>query len=145
MGATHVLDRHASEAEIGAKIKSIVGDELTSVYDAVNVGQDAQFGANFLSTTKPSRLVVCAGGDFDSSKVKGKKGGFERVMILAGSKFEPELAKSYWKELPKIIRDGALKATSYQVIDGLDVEKVNGVIKEYSEGKAVIKPQIHPH
>jgi len=143
MGATHVLDRHGSESAIGSQVHKVVGDDLQYVYDAVNVGQDAALGANFLSTTKPGRLVVIAGGDFDASKVQGKKGGFERKMVFAGPMSNPELGESYWKELPKMIENGVVKPTPYQVMEGLDAEKVNEVLKAYMEGRPVVKPTIH--
>jgi NADPH2:quinone reductase len=142
LGATHVIDRHLDEKEVEKQIGDIVGDDLQYVYDAVSVGQAAAFGARFLSSTKLGRLVVVAGGDFDASKVQGKKAGFERKMIYAGSHLSPELGKSYWRELPKMIVDGVVKPTAYEVIEGLDADKVNQVLKDYMEGKALIKPQI---
>jgi NADPH:quinone reductase len=143
LGATHVLDRHASDSELEAQVRRIVGNDLVYVYDAVNVGQGAEVGAKLLSSAKPGRLVVISGGDFDASRVKGKKGGFERKMVFSAPWMEPELAKSYWHHIPKLIEDGALKPTAYEVIEGLDAGKVNKVLKAYIDGKAVTKPQIH--
>jgi NADPH2:quinone reductase len=141
-GATHVLDRHLSTKVLQEKVRDIVGDDLVYVYDPINVGQDAEIGATFLSTSKPGRLVVCSGGDFDVSKVEGKKAGFERKMIFAAPWGEPELGKSYWDHVGKLIEDGDLKPTIYEEIVGLDAEKVNKVLEDYHEGKAVVKPQL---
>ncbi|TLD22568.1 alcohol dehydrogenase [Venturia nashicola] len=141
-GATHVLDRSLPVEELQARVKEIVGDDLIYVYDAVNPGQAAELGASFLSTSKPGRLVVITGGDFDASKVEGKKAGFVRKMVYAAVRDEPELGKSYWDNVGKLIENGDLKPTAYEEIVGLDAEKVNEVLKGYTEGKAVVKPQL---
>ncbi|KAE9968940.1 hypothetical protein BLS_005602 [Venturia inaequalis] len=124
------------------QVREIVGDDLIYVYDAVNPGQAAEIGASFLSTTKPGRLVVITGGDFDASKVEGKKAGFERKMVHAAVWAEPELGKSYWDNVGKLIENGDLKPIAYEEIVGLDAEKVNEALKGYTEGKAVVKPQL---
>lgn len=141
-GATHVLDRHLSAKELQSQVQAIVGDDLIYVYDAVNPGQAAEIGASFLSTSKPGKLVVITGGEFDASKVKGKKAGFERKMIFAAPWAEVELGKSYWQNIGKLISKGDLKPTAYEEIVGLDAGSVNKVLKEYIEGKAVVKPQL---
>lgn len=141
-GATHVLDRSLPAEKLQEQAREIVGDDLIYVYDAVNPGQAAEIGASFLSTTKPGRLLVITGGDFDASKVEGKKAGFERKMIHASVWAEPELGKSYWDNVGKLIENGDLKPTAYEEIVGLDAEKVNEALKGYTEGKAVVKPQL---
>jgi NADPH2:quinone reductase len=141
LGATHVLDRYLAEQELERQAQAIVGDDLQYVYDVVDVGQKAEIGARLLSTSKPGKLVVIAGGDFDSSKVSGKKAGFERKMVFAGP--EPVLGKSYWKELPNMIGDKVIKPTAFETIEGLDVDKVNAALKAYHEGRNVVKPQLH--
>lgn len=141
LGATHVVDRHDSEVE--QRIREIVGDELTLAYDTVNVGQEQEFGAKFLSSYKKGMLVTISGGDFDAAKVKGKNGGFERRTLFAEPSLTPELGKEYWKYLPQIIEQGNLSPTPYSVIEGLDAEKVNAVIADYNAGKPVVKPHIH--
>lgn len=141
-GATHVLDRHLSAVELQARVRDVVGDELVYVFDAVNTGQAAEIGASFLSSSKAGRLVVICGGDFDASKVEGKKAGFERRRIFAAPWMEAELGKSYWDNVGKLILDGDLKPTAYEEIVGLDAEKVNQALKAYQEGKAVVKPQL---
>jgi NADPH2:quinone reductase len=141
-GATHILDRHLPATELEAQVKSVVGDDLVYVYDAVNPGQAAEIGASFLSTSKPGKLVVITGGEFDASKVEGKKAGFERKMIFATPWIDSALGKSYWENLGKLIADGDLKPTAYEEIVGLDAGKVNEALKSYIEGKAVVKPQL---
>jgi NADPH2:quinone reductase len=143
LGATHIIDRHLDEKEIESQIHDIVGDDLQYVYDAVNVGQAQEVGARSLSSSKPGKLISISGGDFDESAVPGKKAGFVRKGIYAGTQSSPELINSYWAALPKLIVDGVLKPTPYSVIDGLDVDKVNQVLKDYQDGKHVVKPQIH--
>lgn len=141
-GATHVLDRSLPAKELQAQVQEIVGDDLIYVYDAVNPGQAAEIGASFLSTSKPGRFVVITGGDFDASKVEGKKAGFERKMVHAATWAEPALGKSYWDHVGKLIENGNLKPTAYEEIVGLDAEKVNQALKGYNKGKAVVKPQL---
>lgn len=141
-GATHVLDRSLPAKELQAQVEGIVGDDLIYVYDTVNVGQAAEIGASFLSTTKPGRLVVITGGDFDASKVEGKKAGFERKMVYAATWAEPALGKNYWDHVGELIENGDLKPTAYEEIVGLNAEKVNQALEDYNEGKAVVKPQL---
>jgi NADPH2:quinone reductase len=143
LGATHVVDRHLKDEELNRQIKDIVGDDLEYVFDCVNVGQAAEVGAKLLSSTKPGKLIVIAGGDFDASKIGEKTGRFERKMVYAGSQSNPELGKSYWSALPKMIVDGVITQTPYSVIEGLDADKVTEVMNDYKDGKAVVKPQLH--
>jgi NADPH2:quinone reductase len=140
LGATHVIDRHGTDEEIEKQVRDIVGDDLVYTFDAVNAGQQQAIGARLLSNTKPSTLVTICGGDLDKSLLPKKP--FEKKPIIAMPFSEPELAKSYWDTLPNLIVKGIHKPTPHQVIQGLDVEKVNQVLDEYSQGRAIIKPQI---
>lgn len=143
LGATHVVDRNGGDEVVEREVRDVVGDELTLVFDAVNVGQDQEIGARFLSTYKKGTLVVVAGGAFDASRVKGKNAGFERKMMMAEPSLAPKLVREYWERLPRIIEEGHLSPTPYSMIQGLDAEKVNAVIADYNTGRPVVKPHIH--
>jgi NADPH2:quinone reductase len=142
LGATHVLDRHLDEEELEVQMKDIVGDDLQYVYDTVNSGPAVEIGARMLSSTKPGKLITSSGGDFDKNAIKGKKAGFVRKLIYAGTQSNPALTTSYWTALPKLIADGVIKPSAYSVIEGLDAQKVNQALKDYEEGNPVVKPQV---
>jgi NADPH:quinone reductase len=142
LGATHILDRRLSEYELDEQVRAIVGDDLIYVYDAVNEGPALKLGARFLSRTKPGILVSAAGGDFDPALASGKEFVRKQIYTVAVGA-QPEYAKNYWNNVGKMIVDGVLKPTPYSVIQGLDAEKVNDVLRDYRDGKAVVKPHLH--
>lgn len=90
--------------------------------------------------------MVISGGDFDASKVEGKRAAFGRKMVHAATWAESELGKSHPDNVGMLMGNGDLKPIPYEGIYegivGLDAEKVNGALKGYAEGKAVVKLQL---
>lgn len=139
-GATHFIDRHASDVE--AQVRNIVGDGLIHALDAVNV--DHTLGVSVLSNTKKGALVCLVPGKVDEEKIGKKQMGFEDKFSQGISHNQPELAKKFWKWLPVWMREGKVKSTGWTVLEGLDAEKVNVVLDEYRDGNWPSK-QVHVH
>lgn len=145
LGATHVIDRHASNDEIEGQVREIVGDELIYVVDCIGSGDGGQtLGAKLLSNSKKGTLVcLIHAGSVDDSKIGTKKAGYEMKKIIAAPRLFPAFAVRFWRHLPQWIEEGRLKPTTFSVIDGLDAEKVNAAFDAYRDGRAPVKPHVH--
>ncbi|KAL6720623.1 hypothetical protein ACLMJK_002548 [Lecanora helva] len=139
-GATHVLDRHAKDIE--AQIQNLVGDELIYSFDAVNV--DHTLGVSILSNTKKGTLACIVPKMAPMGEVGEKKAGFDDKFTQGQSHNQPELGKKFWQCLPGWMEKGKIKSTGWDVLQGLDADKVNEVLDRYRDGKEV-KKQVHVH
>ncbi|KAI9776216.1 MAG: hypothetical protein M1839_000537 [Geoglossum umbratile] len=139
-GATHVLDRHAPD--IDAQIRAVVGDDLIYAFDAVNV--DHTLGVSVLSSTKRGTLACIVPGKADETKIGEKKAGYEDKFIQGQSHNQPALGAAFWKNLPRWMEQGKIRATGWDVIEGLDREKVDKVLDDYRDGRQPPK-QVHVH
>lgn len=134
-GATHVIDRHASESEIKKQIQDLVGDELVYVYDTMTSG-DHSFAASLLSNTKNGILAHLLLGKVSEDVLSRKKGGFEEKQIFGSAAAHPKLGELFWKLYPEWIESGKVEVFESKVIEGLDVKKVNEALDEYRDGTA---------
>jgi NADPH2:quinone reductase len=141
-GATHVVDRSGSNEDIEEQIRGIVGDKLIYAMDAVNV--DHTLGLSILSSTKRGTLSCIVPAMTKPGEIGEKEAGFDEKFIQGQSHNNPELAKKLWQYLPKWMENGKIKATGWDVIHGLDVEKINGVLDLYRDG-GVPPKQVHVH
>ncbi|KAL4901514.1 hypothetical protein BDW74DRAFT_187712 [Aspergillus multicolor] len=136
LGATHVIDREAADVE--EQIRALVGDELVYAFDAVNGpnadGISHQLALSLLSSTKKGSLATLVRGEADPAIAATKAAGDRH----------PELAARFWRELPGWIENGQFKPLEFEVIEGLDVVKVNDLLDGYRDGRAVAKTQVHP-
>lgn len=141
-GATHVVDRHA--ADVKEQIRSIVGNDLVYAVDAVNT--DHSLGVSILSDTKKGTLacLVPPMTKIDENVIGDKKAGYEDKFIQGQSHNQPELGAAFWKNLPGWMEEGKIRASPWEIIDGLDVEKINSVLDLYSSG-GVPEKQVHVH
>lgn len=145
-GATHVIDREPPDVE--DQIRAIVGDELVYAFDAVNGtysgGVSHQLALSLLSTTKKGSLATLVRGEADPAIAATKTAGFKKNQVLGVSDPHQELATKFWRELPGWIGNGELKPLDFEVIDGLDAVKVNSLLDDYRDGRAVTKTHVHP-
>jgi NADPH:quinone reductase len=145
LGATHVIDRHQSLEEIDQDVRAIVGDDLTMVYDCVggiNGGQT--LGARLLSNSKRGILAVLVlAGTVDESKIGDKRKGYDRKFIVCATKKFKDVSVPFWNQLPIWIEKNELSPTTWQVVDGLDADKVNDLLDGCVQGKTQLKPHIH--
>ena len=131
-GATHVLDRKASD--LADQIKTFVGDDLVYLYDTFNRG-DHTFGVSLLSTTKKGTLLHLIPGQVDEKVAAQKKAGFEERQLLGSSTGHPDLAALFWKVFPEWVEKGEVKVIRpYKVIEGLDADKVNAALDGHRDG-----------
>ncbi|KAJ5099675.1 hypothetical protein N7532_006676 [Penicillium argentinense] len=145
-GATHIIDREAADVE--DQIRAMVGDELLYAFDTVNGaysgGVSHRLALSLLSTTKKGSLVTLVRGEADPAIAATKTAGFKKNQVLGVSDLHQELAAKFWRELPGWIENGELKPLDFQVIDGLDAMKVNNLLDDYRDGRAVTKTHVHP-
>ena len=140
-GATHIIDRHAVNME--AQIRAIVGDELLYAFDAIN--NDFTLAVSVLSNSRRGILASMVPGKVEHpDRIREKREGYEATWIKGQSHNQPELGRKFWKWLPVWMEEGRTKATGWEVIRGLDAERVNGVLDVYRDG-GVPKRQVHVH
>ncbi len=136
-GATHVIDRHLSESEVKKQVQDLVGDDLIYVYDTIT-RDDHSFGASLLSNSKKGILAHLLHGEkkIREEVVESKKGGFEEKQVFGAAAMHPELGTLFWKVYPEWIQSGKVEVLKYRIIEGLDLDKVNGALDEYRDGTA---------
>ncbi|KAF2237729.1 hypothetical protein EV356DRAFT_509577 [Viridothelium virens] len=152
IGATHVIDRHTSDAEIEKQVRDIVGDDLIYAYDPVGEPKDVgtfqgpscTLALACLSTTKKGKLATLIPGAVDEKVASTKKGGYQRTFASGMSHKHPDLMIPFWKHLPGWLEKGLITPSDYEVVEGLDAEKVNKFLDGYRDGKPVAKASIHP-
>ncbi|KAI0185451.1 putative alcohol dehydrogenase [Xylaria flabelliformis] len=143
-GATHVIDRHAGQDVILARIRDIVGDDLVYALDAINPLEGQVLALNALSSHKKGAMArLIPHGAVDESKVLGKKAGFDVRDVFGVSQASPELTADFWSRVPEYLSTGQIKPLAYTVKKGLLASNVNEVLDAYKDGKAVTKTHIH--
>ncbi|KAJ9606826.1 hypothetical protein H2200_008836 [Cladophialophora chaetospira] len=145
MGATHVIDRSLSEEDIRSEIHSITGDELLYVLDCIN-RDDHTPSVRLLSDTKKGTFVplaVSRPNTIDESKVGPKKEGYVFKKFVARLSLFREIAKEFYQVLPKLIDEGVLRPTAFEVIEGLDVGMINAQLDKFSERAWPSRVNVH--
>ncbi|KAI9155721.1 Zinc-type alcohol dehydrogenase [Paramyrothecium foliicola] len=143
IGATHVIDRQASD--VREQIHAITGDDLIYAVDTVNAGVDQELGVAALSNTKKGTLITLrqANGGLDNARIGVKSNGFERRHIFGVSPMHPEVTVQFWEEIPRWLKEGKIRPSKFDVINGLDADATNKALDQYRDGKGV-KVNIHP-
>ncbi|KAL8926661.1 MAG: hypothetical protein Q9208_002735 [Pyrenodesmia sp. 3 TL-2023] len=142
-GATHVVDRHAGAEDVARQIRALVGDGLVYAFDAVNV--DHTLGLSLLSDSRKGTLACIVPRMAELGDVGEKREGYEDRFVQGQSHNQPELGAKVWKWLPVWMEQGKVKSTGCgDVIEGLDVERVNKVLDDYRDGRQPPK-QVHVH
>ena len=141
-GATDVVDRHGSEADVIANVRKIVGDDCLFVLDAYN--HEHTLGMACLSNSKKGRMATLCPGEADLSRIAEKAAGADKVFSAGSSQNAPDLARLFWGALPTWLETGEVKALEWDVIDGLEVDAINKVWDSYRDGNPPPK-QIHVH
>lgn len=149
LGATHVIDRHASDADVEAQVRAIVGDDLVYAYDPINGptetdGPSCRLALACLSQSKKGKLATLLPGGADEDVVATKKAGCQKTFTSGVSEMHPDLMLPFWEHLPRWIEAGEVEPSEFEVVEGLDAGKVNGFLDGYRDGKPVAKASIHP-
>lgn len=145
-GATHVIDRYKSIANIREKVLEITqSDGVLYVYDTVN--SDHTLGVALLSGSQRGKVAgLLRNTKVDGSKIGEKKAGYD-VLAVIGSviEFFQPTGQMLVRELPGWIKTGKITPLDYKVVeDGLDVGNVNAVLDDYRDGKYPGRHHVHP-
>jgi NADPH:quinone reductase-like Zn-dependent oxidoreductase len=109
LGATHVLDRSLSAADLKSKVKEIVSSPVDLVYDAVSIAETENAGYDLLS--EDGKLIIVTSNLVDKDKVTEKK----QIIGIFGSFAIPatrELGKEFYSQLSKLVEAGDIKVHS---------------------------------
>ncbi|OQV11150.1 Alcohol dehydrogenase GroES-like domain-containing protein [Cladophialophora immunda] len=145
LGATHVIDRSLPDEDIQRKVREIVGDDLLYVLDCNNRADHTQ-GIRMLSNSKKGTMVplaVSRPNTIDEAKVGPKQQGYNFRKFVCRPVLFREIATQFYKALPRLIDDGVLKPTSFAVIEGLDVDKINAQLDKWRDGQWPPRVNIH--
>lgn len=142
-GATHVIDRRAPD--VLDQIRAITGDGLVYAVDTVNAGLEQELGVAALSNTKKGTLITLRRpeGEFDAARIGSKSAGYERRLAFGVSPMHPEVTVGFWEEVPRWLREGKLRPSSFEVVKGLNADAVNRALDQYRHGKGT-RMNIHP-
>jgi NADPH2:quinone reductase len=143
-GASHVVDRHSND--VLGQIQTLVGDELVYAVDTVNYGPAQELGVAVLSNSKKGTLATLLPTDgpaFEAERIGPKTASYGRRMTHGASILHPDLSIPFWKSLPGWIKEGKLRPLKFDVIEGLDVDRVDQALDGYRDGQ-VVKVNVHP-
>lgn len=144
LGATHVIDRHASAEEIRSQVKEVTGqDGEENIYDCVS--WDYTLPISLLSTTKPSVLLTLHPAEEAEKQAKEKRPKARVQFILGTAEFIQPATKKFWEALPVWVKEGALAVGKYRVVEGLDLGRIEGGLDSYRDGRAVTPVVVHPN
>ncbi|KAG6835581.1 hypothetical protein H0H93_016815 [Arthromyces matolae] len=140
LGATHILDRHASPSALATKISQVISGGIDLVYDAVSLPETQQFGYDILSNGGSLVLVLRATETVVETK--------DKTVIFVRGHWGGEtlpLAVEFYRKLTELLEDGSIKPNNYEVIHG----GLNGVVSglerlkknEVSATKLLIRPK----
>jgi NADPH2:quinone reductase len=141
-GATVVLDRHGGDAAVIHRIRQVVGDDLVYVFDAINLPEGQHVGISALSSSQKGKLARLRSsvGSVDETKIVGeKKAGYELKNVLGISQLKTDTVRPFWERLEGYLQDGSVVPLKYEVINGLDADKVNELLDRYRDGKKVVQ------
>ncbi|KAB8295734.1 hypothetical protein EYC80_008559 [Monilinia laxa] len=136
-GATHVIDRHGTDAEIKARVQDVVGDELGYVYDPIN--EDHSLTISLFSEKKRGKVATLL-------PVKAAPGNFDIAQTVGLPHWNKEFSVEFFKLLPGWIGSGDLKPLGFKLLEGgLNVDAFNKVLDDHRDGKNPGKWHFHPN
>lgn len=133
LGATHFIDRHASNDSVKEQVHAIVPrDDLTFVYDCYS--WTFELGLSLLSTSKPSRLAVLH--KFDTAEIAQTYPNVKAATARCSNENLGRHKEEFWKHLPGWLDRKEILPAAWKIIGGLDaVDEVNAVLDAYRDGK----------
>ncbi|OAP60556.1 hypothetical protein AYL99_05558 [Fonsecaea erecta] len=145
LGATHVIDRSIPDEDIQRQVRNIVGDDLLYVIDCNNRA-DHTPGIRMLSNAKKGTIVPLAAArpnTVDEAKIGPKQQGYNFKKFVCRPVLFRETAAQFYKALTQLIDHGVLKPTPFQVIEGLDADKINAQLDRWRDGQWPPRVNIH--
>lgn len=143
-GANHVLDRHGGVDAVLERIRNVVGDDLIYAFDAINLPAEQHLAVSALSSSKKGTLARLrfSVGAIDESKFIGKKqAGYETRNVFGLSHVKFETAKPFWDRVEGYLENRSVVPLRYEVVSGLDAQKVNKLLDRYRDGLKVVQTQ----
>ncbi|PCH39340.1 GroES-like protein [Wolfiporia cocos MD-104 SS10] len=142
LGATHVVDRHLSFAELQSSIRQITSKPLEVIFDAISLPETQNAAYELLSPGGCLAIVLF------SSINSANEGGKRIVKVFGQVNFPPENRKvgsALYKRLTRLLEEGAIQPNRVEVlprglegiVGGLDRLKNDAV----SGVKLVARPQ----
>jgi NADPH2:quinone reductase len=130
LGATHVIDRRS--ASIKDQVHAAIEGEVLNVFDTYG---NLDLGVSLLSEKQEGTLVHITHGKAAEEVIAKKKAKFEQKFLRGNSDSNAVFGKQFWKQFPLWLKAGDFKPLSYNVIEGMNVKKVNEVLDSYRDGK----------
>jgi NADPH2:quinone reductase len=130
LGATHVIDRQS--ANIADQVHAAIKGEVLNVYDTYG---NLDLGVSLLSEKQKGTLVHITHGKVSEGAIAKKKAEFEQRFLRGFSGSNPVFGQQFWKQFPVWLKAGDIKPLNYNVIEGMDVDKINEVLDSYRDGK----------
>jgi len=146
MGATHIVDRHASPESIAAQIREISPEGVEHVFDCVSWENELSLALSIVPTTQPSVVLTLhpPNEGIKLAKEKGLNDCSVRFILGTNDCLQP-LTQQLWVNLPKWVEQGKIRVPKYRVIEGLDLKLVEEGLDSYRDGRPVTQFIVHPH
>jgi NADPH2:quinone reductase len=141
-GATDVVDRH--DGDVLERVKECVGDELVYALDAVNGPEGQSLAMDALSHTRRGKLARLVDGEINVKRFEGRMAWLEVMDVFGSSHAKADLCTPFWKRVSEYLETGKIKPMAFQVVDGLNADKVNEVLDRYKHRLSVQKVTVHP-
>jgi len=136
-GATHVIDRHLTEDIVISKIREATGDDLVYAVDAVNMPDGLGLALNALSRQRRGKMArLLPVGEVDDTR------GHEVLDVLGLFLYRKPICVAMWERLTEYVAAGAIRPTSFEVLEGLEAEVANAALDGYRDGTNRNKPQV---
>jgi NADPH2:quinone reductase len=137
LGATHIIDRHSPEDTIIDKIREATNNDLVYALDAVNFPEGLGLALRALSDNRPGKLArLLPIGSVEDTR------GHELLDVLGLFIYRDPLCVELWERLTGYVEAGAIRPTSFSMLEGLEAEVVNAALDGYRDGTCRNKPQI---
>jgi NADPH2:quinone reductase len=137
LGATHIIDRHSPEDTIIDKIREATNNDLVYALDAVNFPEGLGLALRALSDRRPGKLArLLPVGSVDDTR------GHELLGVLGLFLYRNPLCVEMWERLTGYVEAGAIRPTSFSMVEGLEADVVNAALDGYRDGTCRNKPQI---
>ncbi|PMD41065.1 NAD(P)-binding protein [Hyaloscypha variabilis F] len=144
LGASHIVDRHATPEAIQAEIREIVrGEGLRYIYDCVS--WDHEFSISLLAEKGEGVLLTLHPAEKAQEVAKKLRPEARVQFILGTAAFIQPHAKAFWDALPTWVKEGNLNVGKVRVVEGLDLKAIEEALAGFRDGSAVVPGAVHPN
>ncbi|KAJ5620094.1 GroES-like protein [Penicillium lagena] len=145
LGATHIIDRTKSSAEIVTEVREVTGDQLVYAFDTINPPESQFLGVEALSNSKTGKLArSLTMGPIDENKLSFKKSaGFETCDVLGVSNVKMDTSVPLWERVAGLVKEGKIKPLGFHIVKGLDEDLVNKTLDGYTNKTLSGQWQVH--